>query len=104
MTTPNLPEEIIKGYIENGQAKTTTWLPMPWNEMSSQQKDIANWYVKHKGSYSSRLQVAWHIIALQYIANNNEISVKEADLILLYWTKEGDPCNPEPIGMQMYHG
>jgi hypothetical protein len=111
MTTPNspilekLPHDFVKAYIENGQAKMTTWLPMPWSEMDGHQKDMANWYVKHKATYSAQIEVGWHIIATHYLNNGDQgITIKEADKILEYWTKNGDPCNPEPIGVQMFHG
>jgi len=98
-----LPTDFIAPYIENGKPKMTTWLPMQWGDMNTDQKDMANWYLKHRGSYSAQMEVGWHIIATYWIANNG-ITIKEADGILAYWTTYVDPCKPESIGVQIYHG
>jgi hypothetical protein len=100
-----LPHEFVENYIKDGQPKMSRHIPMPWSEMNAHMKDVVNWYVKHHLSYSSQVEVAWHIIATNYIANGDQgITIKEADTILAYWTKEGNTLNPEPIGVQMYHG
>ena len=62
-------EDILR--ITNREYALTTprALPMPWNELSREAKEISMWYVHNTLSYFDKAQVARHIIGCEILAN-----------------------------------
>jgi hypothetical protein len=44
-------------------------LPMPWNELSREAREVSMWYVRNTLSYFDKAAIARHVIGCEILAN-----------------------------------